>query len=96
MHINTIGENLKSNIQLSADDALLYRRSDTTDDKIIQQEDLKSLDNWSRNSTTAISRRESRLFANDERQIFANNGVRPKGCYFENNQRGNGVVCHQG
>ena len=72
---------------------MLHRRIETTDGKKILQEDLKCLDNWSRNSTTAISRRELRLFANHERQIFSNNGVRPKGCYFENNQRGKGVVC---
>lgn len=49
-HINTIAENIKSEILLFADDAKLFRRIDSAEDKKILQDDLKCLENWSRES----------------------------------------------
>ena len=47
-HINTIAETIKSEILLFAEDAKLFRRIDSSEDKKILQDELKCLENWSR------------------------------------------------
>ena len=40
-------ENIKSNIRLFADDCVVYRQIDSTQDHVILQEDLNNLFDWS-------------------------------------------------
>ena len=47
LYINDIGENIKSNIKLFADDCLLYRSINSEDDTESLQEDLNHLIRWS-------------------------------------------------
>ena len=43
IYINDIAENIKSNIRLFADDCVVYRQIDSTQDYVILQEDLNNL-----------------------------------------------------
>ena len=47
IYINDIAENIKSNIRLFADDCVVYRQIDSTQDHVILQEDLNNLFDWS-------------------------------------------------
>ena len=46
LYINDIGENISSSIKLFADDCLLFRNIDSTEDTKALQEDLTRLGNW--------------------------------------------------
>ena len=46
LYINDIGENISSNIKLFADDCLLFRKINKTEDTQALQEDLSKLGNW--------------------------------------------------
>ena len=48
LYINDIGSNISSTIKLFADDCLLYRRIETTNDTDLLQEDLEKLSDWSK------------------------------------------------